>query len=121
MTIIAADYPLLEILATMVFFFLWVVWIWTLVVVLTDVFARSGLSGWGKAAWTFFVIFLPFLGVLTYLVKHGDAMGQRAAQRTGRGPGRRGAADEIADAKHLLDTGAIDEVEYTQLKQKVLF
>ena len=66
--IIAADYPLLEILATMAFFFLWVTWVWTLVVVLSDVFGRSDLSGWAKAGWTLLVIFLPLIGVLVYMI-----------------------------------------------------
>jgi Phospholipase_D-nuclease N-terminal len=115
--ILAADYPLLEILATVVFFFLWVCWFWTLVVVLSDVFGRSDLSGGGKAGWTLFVIFLPFLGVLVYLIAHGGEMGERSARRASAGGG---AAGQIAEAKRLLDTGAIDAAEYEQLKSAAL-
>jgi len=119
--ILAADYPLLEILATMAFFFLWMCWIWTLVIVLTDVFGRSTFSGGKKALWSVFVIFLPFLGVICYLAAHGDDMGERSSLGTRRGSaGAPSAADEIAGAKRLLDSGAISDAEYVQLKQRAL-
>jgi hypothetical protein len=118
--ILAAEYPLLEILATMVVFFLWLTWIWLVVIVLSDVFGRSDLSGWGKAGWVLFVIFLPFLGMLWYVGSHGKEMGERRIAAAG-GRGRAaGAADEIAQAKGLLDSGAITEAEYSQLKVKAL-
>jgi hypothetical protein len=129
--ILAADYPFLDILWTMVIFFCWVAWIWTLVMVLSDVFRRSDLSGWGKAAWTLFMIVLPFLGVLVYLIAHGADLGERRLRDTelamARGHERysesgtgNGAATEIANAKRLLDAGAIDESEFAQLKRKAL-
>jgi hypothetical protein len=127
---IAADYPFLEIFWTMILFFAWVAWIWTLVMVLSDVF-RADRSGWAKAGWTLFVIVVPFLGVLTYLIAHGTEMGERRAQDLGiaydRANGRNGgtsagggAASEIAEAKRLLDSGAIDAAEFAQLKSKAL-
>ena len=130
--VIAADYPLLEIIATIGVFFLWVIWIWTLVVVLTDVFRRDDLSGWGKGGWTALIIFVPFLGVLAYLIGHGKEMGERqfqaAEQQLARQEklyGRRhteanGAAHAIAEAKQLLDSGTIDQAEFEQLKRKAL-
>jgi hypothetical protein len=128
--ILAADYPFMDILWTMVIFFCWVAWIWTLVIVLSDVFGRDDLSGWGKAGWTIFMLVLPFLGVLIYLIAHGSALGERRMRRVdanyeglhgGRAsaPGN-GAAGQIADAKRLLDSGAITQAEFDQLKAKAL-
>ena len=116
---LAAEYPLLEILATMVVFFLWVTWIWLVVIVLSDVFGRSDLSGWGKAGWVLFVIFLPFIGMLCYIGSHGKEMGERRLAAATAGGGG-GATSQIAQAKQLLDSGAISEAEYAQLKAKAL-
>ena len=65
---LASDYPFLDIFWTMVIFFAWVIWIWLLILVLTDNFRRRDHSGWAKAGWTVFVIFLPLLGVLVYMI-----------------------------------------------------
>ncbi len=129
--VIAADYPLLNILWTMIIFFVWVTWIWMMIVILTDVFRRRDLSGWRKAAWTFFLIVLPFLGALIYLIAQSDGMAQRSAEDA---QGRRaqmddyvrsvatngGPAAEIDKAKHLLDDGAINQAEYEAIKAKAL-
>jgi Phospholipase_D-nuclease N-terminal/Short C-terminal domain len=128
---LAADYPFMDVFWTMVIFFCWVAWIWTLVIVLSDVFGRSDLSGWGKAVWTLFLVFLPFLGVLVYLVAHGSDLGERRIGRAEGTYGRHdrphaapaagdGATAQIAQAKHLLDSGAITQVEFDQLKAKAL-
>ncbi len=77
MPVIAADYPFLEVFWTMVLFFLWVAWIYTLVIVLGDLFGRTDLSGWGKAGWTLVLIVVPFVAVLIYLVTRGDEMAVR--------------------------------------------
>ena len=66
--LLASDYPFLDIFWTMVIFFAWVIWIWLLVMVLWDNFVRRDHSGWAKAGWTLFVIFLPLLGVLVYMI-----------------------------------------------------
>jgi len=131
--VMAADYPFLDILGTMLVFFAWVIWFWILIRVLVDVFRRHDLSGWGKAGWTLFMIVLPFLGVFIYLIAHGKDMGQRdleqarAAQsevdqhiRSVAGSGGDGAAAQIAEAKRLLDSGAITQAEYDALKAKAL-
>ena len=128
---IAADYPFLNILWSMIMFFVWVAWIWILILILSDVFRRHDLSGWGKAGWTFFLIVLPFLGALIYLIAHGDGMAERRAQdvqgqraqmddyvRSVAGSG--GAAAEIDKAKQLLDSGAINQTEFDALKAKAL-
>ena len=77
--LIATSYPFLEIFWTMLIFFTWVIWIFIVVTVLVDVFGRAELSGWAKVGWTVFVIVLPFVGVLTYLVVNGSGMAQRRA------------------------------------------
>src|SRR3954467_15833270 len=80
--ILAADYPFLNILWSMILFFTWVIWIWMLVVILTDVFRRRDISGWAKAAWTVFLIVLPFIGVLTYLIVQGEGMNARRIEES---------------------------------------
>jgi Short C-terminal domain/Phospholipase_D-nuclease N-terminal len=132
--ILAADYPFLNILWSMILFFAWVIWIWIMIIILSDVFRRKDISGWGKAAWIVFLIVLPFLGVLVYLIAQHDGMTKRseeAAQaqkaqfddyvRTvGGGGGGGGSAAEIEKAKQLLDSGAITQQEFEALKAKAL-
>jgi hypothetical protein len=129
--IIAADYPFLNILWTMIIFFAWVVWIWMMVVILTDVFRRRDISGWGKAGWTLFLIVLPFLAALIYLIAQHDGMAERAAaqahgqqaqfdQYVRSVAGNGGPASEIDKAKRLLDDGAITQAEFDALKAKAL-
>ena len=72
---LASNYPFLDIMWTMFIFFAWVIWIWLLIMVLADVFGRRDLSGWAKAGWTLFVIFLPLIVVLTYMVARPPAEG----------------------------------------------
>ena len=129
--IVAADYPFLDILWTMILFFTWVIWIWILIVILTDVFRRRDLSGWGKAGWIVFVIVLPFLGVLVYLIANHDGMNERNVKqvqgqqeqfdqyvRSVSGSG--GPAAEIEKAKQLLDNGTITPEEFASIKAKAL-
>ena len=68
LAMLASDYPFLDIMWTMFIFFAWVIWIWLLIMVLADNFARRDHTGWAKAGWTLFVIFLPLIGVLVYMV-----------------------------------------------------
>jgi hypothetical protein len=127
----AADYPFLDVFWTMLIFFFWVIWIWILVTVLIDVFRRHDLSGWGKAAWTLFVIVLPYLGVFIYLITQGRQMAERRASEARAGQeafddyvrnvtSSGGPSDQIAKAKELLDSGAIDQAEFDQIKRKAL-
>jgi hypothetical protein len=126
---VATDYPLLNIIWTMIVFFGFVLWIWLMIVVFTDLFRRDDISGWGKAAWSLFIIFLPLLGVLTYMIAHGKDMAERQAKdiqttqaqfddhiRSVAG----GPAAEISEAKKLLDSGAITQAEFDQIKQRAL-
>jgi hypothetical protein len=66
--LLASDYPFLDIMWTMFIFFAWVIWIWLLILVLTDNFRRRDHSGWAKAGWTLLVIFVPLIGVLVYMI-----------------------------------------------------
>ena len=123
--LIAADYPFLDLLWTMIIFFAWLCWFWMMVVLLSDVFTRRDIGGWGKAAWTIFLIVLPFVGVLTYLVVEHDGIAERREDRAGRSAagrdgGTSGAANEIASAKQLLDQGVIDAAEFEHLKHRAL-
>jgi hypothetical protein len=128
---VAADYPFLDVVWTMFIFFAWVIWIWLLITVLVDVFRRHDLSGWGKAGWTVFMIFLPLLGVLIYLISQGKGMAERSAkeQQTYQAQAedyiksvaaKADPADQIARGKELLDSGAITTAEFEALKQKAL-
>jgi len=132
--VIAADYPFLNILWTMIIFFAWVVWIWMMVVILTDVFRREDISGWAKAGWCVFMIVLPFVGVLTYLIFQHDGMNRRQAERVQAAQqefdahvrsvagtnGGGGAASEIEKAQQLLQSGAINQAEFETLKSQAL-
>ena len=75
--VLAADYPFMDVFWTMIIFFSWVIWIWMMVLILSDVFRRDDISGWAKAAWCVFMIVLPFIGVLVYLIAHGKGMTER--------------------------------------------
>jgi len=129
--VLAADYPFLDLMWTMVVFFLWIMWFWLLFTVFADIFRRRDISGWGKAAWLIFAIVLPFLGVFIYLITQNVGMTERNLDRA-RGEreqfdeyvrqtaGSGGAAAEIDRAKQLLDSGAITQAEFEALKQKAL-
>ena len=127
---IAADYPFLDVLWTMIIFFCWVAWIWLLIVIFGDLFRRD-ISGWGKAAWVVALIVFPFLGTLIYLISQGKEMTERRIQdvqvsqanfdeyvRSVATDG--GAAGEIERAKALLDSGTITQPEFEKLKAKAL-
>jgi hypothetical protein len=79
---IAADYPFMDVFWSMLIFFLWFAWLLILFRILADVFRRHDISGWGKAAWCLFLIFLPFLGVFVYLIAEGKDMGHRDIEQS---------------------------------------
>jgi len=116
---------------SMLVFFLWILWFWMLFTILGDLFSRQDISGWAKAGWSVFVIILPFLGIFIYLIAEGKKMGERARERAQaqqtqmdnyvRSVASSGSAtDEIARGKQLLDSGAITQSEFDQLKNKAL-
>jgi type VI protein secretion system component VasK len=131
--VIAADYPFLNILWSMLIFFALVIWIWMMVVILSDVFRRRDIGGWAKAAWIVFMIVLPFVGVLTYLIAQHDGIAQRNLERSQAAEqqfdeqvrsavGHDGGApaSEIEKAHQLLEQGAITRPEFEAIKEKAL-
>jgi hypothetical protein len=130
--VIAADYPFMDVLWSMIIFFVWVAWIWTLVMIVMDLFRRHDTSGWAKAAWVVLLIVLPFIGVLAYLIVNGHGMGHRSAERAQAAQSQfneyvqsvakegGGSASELEKAKGLLDSGALTQPEYDALKAKLL-
>jgi Short C-terminal domain/Phospholipase_D-nuclease N-terminal len=127
--LIAADYPFLDVLWTMILFFAWVAWIWIVITVFVDLFRREDIGGWGKAAWVVAVIVLPFLGVLVYLIVQHDGMRERSmrearAEKAAFDQYMRetagGSAAEIAKAKELLDAGTITQAEFDAIKSKAV-
>ena len=129
--VIAADYPLLEVFWTIVIFFAWVAWFSMLFVILSDVFRRRDIGGWSKATWCVFLILVPFIGVLTYLIVQHDGIAQRnieqvtAAQhhfdeRVRAAAASEGPAVEIEKAEQLHSRGTITDSEFDALKAKAL-
>ena len=129
--VLAADYPFLNILWTMIIFFAWVAWIWLVIVIFTDIFRRRDIGGWAKAAWIIFVILIPFIGVLVYLIAQHDGMAERSAKEAQQVQQQtddyirtvassEGPAGQIEKAKQLLDSGAITQAEFDSLKAKAL-
>jgi hypothetical protein len=123
---------LFEVMASIFWFMLLVAWFWLMIVVITDLFRDRELSGWAKALWCIFVIVLPWLGVLMYLIVRGRSMNERALQQSqeneqafrryvrdaaGTGPSM---ADELAKLAKLRDDGAISPEEYESAKNRVL-
>ena len=129
--LLAADYPFLNILWTMIIFFAWVIFIWVAITVLIDLFRRHDIGGWAKAGWVILVIVLPFLGVLLYLIAYHQGMAERNAKQARdtqaqfdeyvrQTAGSGGPAAEIEKAKQLLDSGAITQAEFDAIKAKAV-
>jgi hypothetical protein len=128
-----AEFGTGEVLWSMLWFFLFFIWIWLLIVVFGDIFRSDDLSGWGKALWTIFIIVLPYLGVFVYLIARGHKMQERSMREAAQqerqfrsyvqdvaGSGGGGAADEIARLADLRDKGVLSEAEFQQAKAKAL-
>jgi Phospholipase_D-nuclease N-terminal/Short C-terminal domain len=128
---IASSYPFLDILWTTLIFFAWVIFIWIAITVLIDVFRRHDISGWGKAGWVIFIVILPWIGVLFYLIFNHDGMAERRMKEVQASQAQfdqyvrdtassGGSAAEIEKAKALLDNGTINQQEFEALKAKAL-
>ena len=128
---VLADYTFGAALLTVLEIFLFVAWFWILITVITDLFRDHETSGWAKAAWVFFLIFLPFLGVLVYLIARGDGMRDRAVREQAEmqkhmdnyireTAGSGSSVDELAKLSDLRDKGAISDAEFQQAKAKLL-
>jgi hypothetical protein len=129
--IVAADYPFLNIFWTIIIVFAWVAWFWVLIMIISDLFSRHDIGGWGKALWMLFVIIVPFLGVFVYLIAQGKGMGERRMAQVQESQqqfdtyvrqvaSEVSPADQIAKAKELLDAGTIDQAEFDRLKAQAL-
>ncbi len=126
------NYPLLNVFWTILELFLWVVWFWILITVFIDIFRSSDLSGWGKALWFLFVLLIPLIGVLVYLIARGGEMHERAARQAQQQDDAlrkylqdevaapSSTADQLTKLADLHDRGAITNQEYEQQKAKVL-
>ena len=129
--LLGSDYPFLDVMWTMLVFFVWIAWFMLLFRIIGDIFRRHDIGGGGKTLWTIFVIVMPFLGVFVYLISQNDGMTQRSLEQMQAQQAQMdsyvrsvastgGAAAEIEKAKALLDSGAISQPEYDALKAKAL-
>ncbi|MFB6818023.1 MULTISPECIES: SHOCT domain-containing protein [Actinomycetes] len=137
------DYPMLNLFWTMLVFFLWIMWLFLLFKVITDIFRSHDLGGWGKGGWLILSLLLPYIGVLLYVIFRGDSMAKRevkdaqdreaafksyvreAANSPDSGTGGTGAqrsshADDLAKLADLRDRGALTDEEYQRAKAKLL-
>ena len=130
---ILANYNFASFLWEVLVIFAFVIWFWLLIVVFGDIFRRRDIGGWGKAGWIIFVIVLPYIGVLAYLIAEHQGMADRNVKQAKASQaefddyvksvatsGGGGAAAEIDKAKQLLDSGAITQAEFESLKAKAL-
>jgi hypothetical protein len=128
---LAEEFGTGQVLWSMIWFFLFFIWIWLLITVFADIFRSHDLSGGAKALWTIFVIFIPYLGVFVYLVARGHKMHEHAeeaykAQTEAQqayirdAAGTAGPADELARLADLRDKGTITDAEFQQMKAKVV-
>jgi Short C-terminal domain/Phospholipase_D-nuclease N-terminal len=132
---LATNYPILDAFLTMLYFFLFIIWIWLLITVFIDIFRSRDIGGGAKALWCIFVIVLPFLGVFVYLIARGGKMHERAAadaaqqqkafdayvkQAAGTAAGGDGVADQLSKLADLKATGVITDAEFEAQKSKVL-
>ena len=131
--IFADDFGTGQVFWSMLWFFLFFIWIWILITVFADLFRSHDLSGWAKAAWAIFVIILPYLGVFVYLIARGHKMHEHAiadatnaqnafnAQvRAAAGTGGSSVADQLSKLADLKANGTIDDAEFERLKAQVI-
>jgi hypothetical protein len=137
----ASNYPVLDLFWTIIEFFLWVIWIWILIMIFIDIFRSHDLSGWAKALWFLFVLFIPLIGVLVYLIARGGSMHERQVRQAQRdadafyssygrhaaapasdgGDGGGGStADQLAKLADLRDRGVLTQEEFDKEKAKIL-
>jgi hypothetical protein len=125
------SYPLLAVFWTVLEIFVFIVWIWILIRIFADIFRSPDLSGWAKALWVLFVLVIPLVGVLVYLIARGGTMHERAAQQAQLqeeqfrshvqdAAGSQSSADQLAKLADLRDHGVLSTAEFEQEKAKVL-
>lgn len=119
-----------DVIVSMFWFMLLFAWIWLLIVILADIFRDAGLSGWGKAAWTFFLIVFPWLGAFVYLIARGRSMNERAMEQAQRHEAQMReyvrsvaspatTADELGKLADLQQRGLLTDAEYEQAKARL--
>ena len=127
------QYPILDFFLTMLYFFLFIIWIWLLIMVFSDIFRSHDLGGWAKALWSIFIIVIPFFGVFVYLIARGGKMHERAAQQaaaqqeafdqyvkqTAGTPGE-SSADQLRKLADLKSQGVLTDAEFETQKAKIL-
>ena len=130
---LASSYPILDIFLTTLYFFLFIIWLWLLFMVFIDVFRSHDIGGWAKALWVIFIIVMPYLGVLVYLIARGGKMNERAAQQaalqqkafdqyvkqTAGTPGET-TADQLHKLADLKSQGVLTDAEFETQKAKIL-
>jgi hypothetical protein len=127
----SSSYPLLNVFWTIFIVFLWVIWIWILIWIFIDIFRSPDLSGWAKALWFLFVLLIPLIGVLVYLIARGGKMHEHAVQDERQqdqearayireAAGAPSTADQLAQLADLHDRGNITDAEFEREKAKIL-
>jgi hypothetical protein len=125
------SYPLLGAFWTIFIIFLWVIWFWILITIIIDLFRSHDLSGWAKALWFIFILFLPMIGVLVYLIARGGKMHEHAVRQAQQqeaefrsyvqqSAGSQTPADQLAQLADLRDRGVITDAEFDREKAKIL-
>ena len=127
------QYPILDFFLTMLYFFLFIIWIWLLIMVFMDIFRSHDMGGLAKALWVIFIIILPFLGVFVYLIARGSKMHERAAQQAAdqqkafdayvkqaAGTSGDSTADQLSKLADLKSQGVITDAEFDAQKSKIL-
>jgi ABC-type multidrug transport system fused ATPase/permease subunit len=128
---LAYNYPILSLIWMMFMFFVFVVWIWLLISIFMDIFRSSDMGGGAKAAWVIFVIILPFLGVLVYLIARGGKMHERAAEQAAQqqkafdsyvkqAAGSGSSVAELSKLADLKEKGVLSDAEFESQKAKLL-
>ena len=128
---LAYTYPLADLLGTMLGFFVFIIWFWLLIIIFGDIFRSKDMGGGAKAAWVIFVIILPFLGILVYLIARGGKMHERAEQAAQQQQqafddyvkqtaGGSSNVDQLAKLADLKQSGAITDAEFESQKAKLL-
>jgi len=125
------SYPILGVFWTILMIFLWVIWFWILITIIIDIFRSHDLSGWAKALWFVFILFLPLIGVLVYLIARGGKMHEHQVRQAQlqeeqlrsyvqQAAGSQSSADQLAKLADLRDRGVITDAEFDREKAKIL-
>ena len=128
---LAYTYPLLDLFGTMLGLFVFIIWFWLLIIIFSDIFRSRDMGGWAKAIWVLFIIILPFLGILIYLIARGGKMHERAEQAAQQQQeafdayvketaGSSSNVDQLAKLADLKQSGAITDAEFEAQKAKLL-